>query len=135
MLSKIVGLKHVVEIVISLFLSLGLVGSLLPCLAGAAEETDLVEKARKEGKVVWYSGSNIGVINPVRKKFEEKYPFIKVEAVRASSGHSRPAPAMEAVLPDALRYRRRRSEPGDLSAWRRPTRGGVARWSFHCWRR
>jgi len=45
----------------------------------------LVEAARKEGAVVWYSGMIVNqIVRPMVDGFEAKYPGIKVQASRAS---------------------------------------------------
>jgi len=45
----------------------------------------LIEGAKKEGKMVFYSSLNIEDNNGLLKKFEEKYPFIKTELNRLSA--------------------------------------------------
>ena len=49
-----------------------------------AQEADLVSGAKAEGRVVWYSGSNLGMAQAVSNAFEKKYPFIKVDLIRSS---------------------------------------------------
>ena len=49
-----------------------------------AQEADLVSGAKAEGRVVWYSGSNLGMAQAVSKAFEKKYPFMKVDLIRSS---------------------------------------------------
>jgi iron(III) transport system substrate-binding protein len=46
---------------------------------------DLVEAAKKEGKVVWYSATDVQVAEKAAKAFEEKYPGIKVQVERSGS--------------------------------------------------
>ncbi|HXG52554.1 MAG TPA: extracellular solute-binding protein [candidate division Zixibacteria bacterium] len=60
-------------------------------LAGAApgwgqteDRVKLIEGARKEGKVVWYTSTNITESKPLLQDFEQQYPFIKGEIFRAS---------------------------------------------------
>lgn len=48
----------------------------------AAEESDLVQAARREGRVVWYSVA--GESQQLAQQFEKKYPFVKVEVVRST---------------------------------------------------
>lgn len=48
----------------------------------AAEESDLVQAARREGHVVWYSVA--GESQQLAQQFEKKYPFVKVEVVRST---------------------------------------------------
>ena len=44
----------------------------------------LVEAAKKEGKLVWYTSTNVSESKPLLDDFEKLYPFIKGEIVRAS---------------------------------------------------
>jgi iron(III) transport system substrate-binding protein len=44
----------------------------------------LIEGARKEGKVVWYGSLSLEDVKRLADAFEKKYPFIKVEPFRAS---------------------------------------------------
>ncbi len=59
---------------------------LLLCLAHAGSlfgaDEKLIEAAKREGKVVWYTVA--GESQDLSKEFEKKYPFIKVEVVRAT---------------------------------------------------
>ena len=48
-------------------------------------QTSVIEGARKEGKVVWYATLNISDSNALLHRFEQKYPFIKTELLRAGS--------------------------------------------------
>jgi iron(III) transport system substrate-binding protein len=57
--------------------------SLLPGEAGA--QTPLVEAAKKEGKVVWYTSLALPSAEKVAKLFEAAYPGIKVEVHRTGS--------------------------------------------------
>jgi iron(III) transport system substrate-binding protein len=46
----------------------------------------LVEGARKEGKVTWYTTLIVDqLVRPVKEAFEKKYPFIQVEYFRGNS--------------------------------------------------
>lgn len=56
-------------------------------VAGAAEaDPALVEAARKEGTVVWYSTLIVNqIVRPMSEAFERKYPGIKVQYSRATS--------------------------------------------------
>jgi iron(III) transport system substrate-binding protein len=49
----------------------------------SAERAKLTEEAKKEGKVVFYSGSNANDANAIKAGFEKKYPFIQFEYFRA----------------------------------------------------
>src|SRR5574341_1433042 len=42
----------------------------------------LVEGAKKEGKMLWYTALNIQDADMLTKRFEEKYPFIKTQTLR-----------------------------------------------------
>jgi hypothetical protein len=48
----------------------------------AAEEPDLVQAAKREGRVVWYTVA--GESQQLAQEFERKYPFVKVEVVRST---------------------------------------------------
>jgi iron(III) transport system substrate-binding protein len=43
-----------------------------------------IEGAKKEGKLAWYTSTNITESKPLLDEFEKQYPFIKGEIVRAS---------------------------------------------------
>lgn len=45
----------------------------------------LIEGAKKEGRVAWYATLNINDSNALLSRFEQKYPFIKTELLRAGS--------------------------------------------------
>src|SRR5262245_7495929 len=45
----------------------------------------LIEGAKKEGRMVFYSSLNVDDNNGLLKKFEEKYPFIKTELNRLTA--------------------------------------------------
>jgi iron(III) transport system substrate-binding protein len=45
----------------------------------------LVAAARKEGKVVWYSATDVAVAEKLARSFEAKYPGIKVQVERAGA--------------------------------------------------
>src|SRR6266850_4347906 len=50
-----------------------------------AGPASLIEGAKKEGRVVWYATLNINDSNVLLSRFEQKYPFIKTELLRAGS--------------------------------------------------
>ena len=50
----------------------------------ADENAKLVEGAKKEGKLVWYTSTNVTEAKPLLDDFEKVYPFVKGEIVRAS---------------------------------------------------
>jgi len=57
----------------------------IPSLVSAQSpsQSALVEGAKKEGKVVWYTSMAIDTSKPVLDAFTKEYPFIKAELVRA----------------------------------------------------
>jgi iron(III) transport system substrate-binding protein len=63
---------------------------LLPGVAGAPawaqsdHTAKLVEGAKKEGNLVWYTSMNVTESKPLVDDFEKQYPFIKTELFRAS---------------------------------------------------
>ncbi len=69
------------------FVSLLCCSYFLPLAALAAsseaERTALVEGAKKEGKVVWYTAVTTAEADKLLKKFHEKYPFITPEVFRS----------------------------------------------------
>lgn len=50
-----------------------------------ARTAALVEGAKKEGKLLWYSTMNILDVATLLRKFREKYPFIATESYKAGS--------------------------------------------------
>jgi iron(III) transport system substrate-binding protein len=74
---------HLVILCLVLFLG----GISLVDLAGAQDSNaaKLVEGAKKEGKMIFYSSLNVEDNNGLLKKFEEKYPFIKTELNRLTA--------------------------------------------------
>jgi iron(III) transport system substrate-binding protein len=62
-------------------LALGLAASRFPAFAA---EPSLVEAAKKEGRIVWYTTLVVGqIVRPIIAAFEAKYPGIKVDFVPA----------------------------------------------------
>ena len=56
--------------------------------AGAADQA-MIDAARKEGAVVWYSGLIVNqIVRPLSEGFERKYPGIKVQAGRLTSSEA-----------------------------------------------
>ena len=47
-----------------------------------AQEQNLIQAARREGRVVWYTVA--GESLQIAQEFEKKYPFVKVEVVRST---------------------------------------------------
>jgi iron(III) transport system substrate-binding protein len=58
---------------------------LLPAHAvWAQSDPKLIEAAKKEGKLIWYTSTNVTESKPLLDDFEKLYPFLKGEIVRAS---------------------------------------------------
>lgn len=76
-------------IIRSLISAILLGGAFGPALAQAPapyEATpELIEAAKKEGKIVWYSASDVQLAEGLAKAFQEKYPGIKVQVERSGS--------------------------------------------------
>ena len=50
---------------------------------GQSEHTKrLIEGAKKEGKLLWYTALNINDATMLTKRFEQLYPFITTESLR-----------------------------------------------------
>jgi iron(III) transport system substrate-binding protein len=50
---------------------------------GQSEHTKrLIEGAKKEGKLLWYTALNINDATMLTKRFEQLYPFVKTETLR-----------------------------------------------------
>jgi iron(III) transport system substrate-binding protein len=49
----------------------------------AQSQSTVVEAARKEGKLVWYTSMAVDTSKPLLDAFQKEYPFIKAELVRA----------------------------------------------------
>src|SRR5687768_18422500 len=47
---------------------------------------DLIEAARKEGKLVYYTADFTEVEQEIIKAFNKRFPFVKIEMVRAPGG-------------------------------------------------
>ncbi len=55
-----------------------------PIGVSAQTREELIEGAKKEGRVVWYGSLSLEDLRKLANAFEKKYPFIKVETFRAS---------------------------------------------------
>lgn len=77
------------KLIMKLMLGLGVLLLLFFGVKGyATEEKDfpeLYEKAKQEGKVVFYEAVEINIAQNLANKFQEKYPGIKVEIYRGGS--------------------------------------------------
>ena len=65
-------------------LSLLLMHSYPSALANAAEREQMLEAAKKEGRLVLYTGMDTAEANLFTKEFSKRYPFIKTEIFRSS---------------------------------------------------
>jgi len=57
--------------------------------AAPAQDTDhraVLERAKKEGELIWYTTAGLQDSKPMADEFQKKYPFIKPSVVRAGSG-------------------------------------------------
>jgi iron(III) transport system substrate-binding protein len=54
-----------------------------PIRAQTTSQPALVEAAKKENKLVWYTSMAIDTSKPLLDAFQKEYPFIKAELVRA----------------------------------------------------
>ena len=57
---------------------------LFPSTTFSQSEGDLILAAKTERKVVWYGSLNNEDLKRLAQAFEKKYPFLKVEKLRAS---------------------------------------------------
>jgi len=53
-------------------------------LSPAERESHLVEGAKREGKMIWYSNINLDQAGKMKGEFERRYPFVKVDLWRGS---------------------------------------------------
>src|SRR5215470_6200494 len=68
-------------------LAVGLsLASLAPAMAQNFGPPELIEAARKEGKLVYYTANFTEVEQETIKQFNQRFPFVKVELVRAPGG-------------------------------------------------
>lgn len=78
-------MSSVLTALVSLSLGLVFLSMGAPSAWGQADEkAKLIEGAKKEGKLVWYTSTNLTESKPLLDDFERQYPFIKGEIVRAS---------------------------------------------------
>ena len=52
---------------------------------------ELIEAAKKEGKVTYYTAMDLSVAEPMAKAFEAQYPGIKVAVERTGASPNPPA--------------------------------------------
>ena len=55
-----------------------------PAFSQTEDKAKLIEGAKKEGKLIWYTSTNITESKPLLDDFEKQYPFVKGEIFRAS---------------------------------------------------
>lgn len=77
-------MKRYLKLSLATSLCLALLLGEVFCALGQSETARLIEGAKKEGEVVWYTSMNVGESKPLLDLFEKKYPFIKTELFRAS---------------------------------------------------
>lgn len=53
-----------------------------PTWGQSVQTLQLIEGAKKEGRLLWYTALNINDATMLTKRFEQKYPFIKTEMLR-----------------------------------------------------
>jgi iron(III) transport system substrate-binding protein len=71
-------------VVVSSWCAIFIPVSLAPAWSQSDDRAKLIEGARKEGKLVWYTSTNVTESKPLLDDFEKQYPFIKGEIFRAS---------------------------------------------------
>lgn len=72
-----------------LYWTYSFLGGIVIAASTETERTEaLVERAKKEGKVVWYTTLTTAEADKMGKKFNEKYPFIIPEVYRGGSEQS-----------------------------------------------
>lgn len=76
-MKKIHGVQAVIFIILAVVILPGVV------MAGE-DRAAIIEKAKKEGKLVWYTPMDVDDSSVLFKGFTKKYPFIKTELYRAS---------------------------------------------------
>ena len=85
---------------------LGAAVGLRPAVAQAAQadpQAKLIEGAKKEGEVVWYTTTTLDQSQQVVERFQKKYPFVKATLFRTGGG-----PLLSKILTEAR---------GGLYAW------------------
>jgi iron(III) transport system substrate-binding protein len=66
--------------------ALGLAATAMAGRAAEAQAPDLIEAAKQEGTLIYYTANFAEVEQEVIKAFNKRFPFIKVEMVRAPGG-------------------------------------------------
>jgi iron(III) transport system substrate-binding protein len=57
----------------------------------------LIEAAKKDGEVVWYTMESVHIAEAIRKKFEETFPFLRLRFFRIRSADTANRIAAEAT--------------------------------------
>ena len=57
-----------------------------PAGAQDSDRRGMLESAKKEGEVVWYTSAGLQDSNPMAETFQKDYPSIRVSVIRAGSG-------------------------------------------------
>jgi ABC-type Fe3+ transport system substrate-binding protein len=57
-----------------------------PAFAQDGERRAILDGAKKDGEVVWYTSAGLQDSNPMAEAFQKDYPFVRVSVVRAGSG-------------------------------------------------
>jgi iron(III) transport system substrate-binding protein len=63
-------------------------------------DTRIVQGAEKEGRLVWWTTTNLDLSQKILERFEKKYPAVKTELYRAGRG-----PLLNKILAEALAAR------------------------------
>ncbi len=71
------------RILISLLFAFGPDGS---AMGQDNERRAILESAKKEAEVVWYTSAGLQDSNPMAEAFQRDYPFIRVSVIRSGSG-------------------------------------------------
>lgn len=71
--------------------------SLALAVHAAAQSSPTVEQAKREGEIVWYTSMNAVDAEAVLKPFRERYPFVEISILRATSDRIRSSIMAEAA--------------------------------------
>jgi iron(III) transport system substrate-binding protein len=76
--------RGIAYVIVSFLLLLLSASAPEPLRAQADHAAKLLEGAKKEGAVAWYTSMNVNESKPLLDDFEKQYPFIKVDLFRSS---------------------------------------------------
>jgi iron(III) transport system substrate-binding protein len=62
------------------------VGTKFPASGQETDRAALIDRAKKEAEVVWYTSAGLQDSNPMAEAFQKDYPPIRVSVIRAGSG-------------------------------------------------